>query len=78
MLFSAGLTAALGRGTHGDFLSKLPSASISVIRRDVRVDDMERDVLEGNQVSFQKTQKEFFPLGDRDHQCAFGRMTVAI
>lgn len=50
MLFSAGLTAALGRVTHGDFLSKLWSAnqeacvSISVTKRDVRVDDMETKV----------------------------------
>lgn len=63
MLFSAGLTAALGRAAHGDFLSKLWSAnqeafvSISVTKRDVRVDDMETKVLEGNHVNFQQTQR---------------------
>lgn len=63
MLFSAGLTAALGRATRGDLLSKLwsanqeASASISVTKRDVRVDDKETKVLEGNHVDFQQTQR---------------------
>lgn len=63
MLFSAGLIAALGRVTHGDFLSKLSStnqeafASISTTKKDVRVDDMESKVLQGNYVNFQQTQR---------------------
>lgn len=63
MLFSAGLTAALGRVTHGDFLSKLSStnqeafALISTTEKDVRVDDMESKVLQGNYVNFQQTQR---------------------
>lgn len=63
MLFSAGLTAALGRVTHGDSLSVLQprfqetSALISVTMRAGRVDDMGRTVLEGNHSSFQQTQK---------------------